>query len=93
MYSLRFCANSSSSRSPVGLMSGASPVESFAGGGAPHWSAGGVAGHRAAGAGVLGEGRVGSGLSVPVPVLAGLRDAADTRGGAAHRMVSSVAEL
>lgn len=68
-------------------MSGDSPVESFAGGGAPHWSARWVAGH----SGVFGEGRVGSGL--PVPVLTGLRDAADARGGAAHRVVSSVAEL
>lgn len=72
-------------------MSGDSPVESFAGGGAPHWSARWVARHRAAGAGVFGEGRVGSGLSLSI--LTGLRDAADTCGGAAHRVVSSVAEL
>lgn len=72
-------------------MSGPTPVESLAGGGAPHWSPGRVARCHGAGAGMLGEGRVGSGLSVPV--LTGLRDAADARGGAAHRMVPSVAEL
>lgn len=75
----------------IHLMSADLPVESLAGGGAPHRGAGGVAGHSAAGARVFVEGRVGSGL--PVPVLTGLRNAANTCGGAAHRVISSVTEL
>lgn len=65
-----------------------SPVESFTGRGAPYWCTRWVVG---GGDRVFRQSRTGSGLSVSV--LAGLWEAADARWGAAHRMVSPVAEL